>query len=70
MRKVTGLEPRTPHQPEKLKKLSKNEVVYREFGFLSQRKIAICKRRVFNGVQLVHRGVTGFGAGALDSFSQ
>src|SRR6266851_8551615 len=25
IRKVTGLEPRTPHQPEKLKKLSKNE---------------------------------------------
>jgi len=26
-RKVTWLEPRTPHQPEKLKKLSKNDYV-------------------------------------------
>ena len=26
-RKVTSLEPRTPHQPEKLKKLSKNDLV-------------------------------------------
>jgi hypothetical protein len=25
--KVTSLEPRTPHQPEKLKKLSKNDPV-------------------------------------------
>ena len=65
MRKVTGLEPRTPHQPEKLKKLSKNEVVYREFGFLSQRKCVICKRSVFKRVQRVHRGMTGFGAGGL-----
>jgi hypothetical protein len=24
---VTSLEPRTPHQPEKLKKLSKNDLV-------------------------------------------
>jgi hypothetical protein len=27
IRKVTPLEPRTPHQPEKLKKLSKNDPV-------------------------------------------
>jgi hypothetical protein len=27
IRKVTPLEPRTPHQPEKLKKLSKNNPV-------------------------------------------
>src|SRR5271168_2198288 len=27
IRKVTPLEPRTPHQPEKLKKLSKNDLV-------------------------------------------
>jgi len=26
-KKVTSLEPRTPHQPEKLKKLSKNDLV-------------------------------------------
>src|SRR5438477_13050295 len=27
VQKVTSLEPRTPHQPEKLKKLSKNDLV-------------------------------------------
>jgi hypothetical protein len=27
-KKVTSLEPRTPHQPEKLKKVSKNEYVF------------------------------------------
>jgi hypothetical protein len=27
IRKVIPLEPRTPHQPEKLKKLSKNDLV-------------------------------------------
>jgi hypothetical protein len=28
VKKVTLLEPRTPHQPEKLKKLSKNDCVF------------------------------------------
>jgi hypothetical protein len=28
MPRVTELEPRTPHQPEKLKKLSKNDSVF------------------------------------------
>ena len=68
IRTVTPLEPRTPHQPEKLKKLSKNEVVYRDIAFLSQSKITICKPRIFNRVQLVHRHMTGFGAGALGWF--
>ncbi len=35
--RVTSLEPRTPHQPEKLKKLSKNDLVVR-FLFLESTK--------------------------------
>src|SRR2546425_7651541 len=38
IRKVTGLEPRTPHQPEKLKKLSKNEFVFTLSIFIVNRK--------------------------------
>jgi hypothetical protein len=35
IRKVIALEPRTPHQPEKLKKLSKNNLVVRFLFFSS-----------------------------------
>jgi len=35
IRKVTPLEPRTPHQPEKLKKLSKNDLVVLLLSFQS-----------------------------------
>src|SRR2546430_2235211 len=42
VQKVTEFEPRTPHQPEKLKKLSKNECVYRACAILSQQKVAVC----------------------------
>ena len=40
VQKVTGFEPRTPHQPEKLKKLSKNECVYRTSPGSRQQKVA------------------------------
>jgi len=39
MQTVTRFEPRTPHQPEKLKKLSKNEFVCTDFRNSSQSKI-------------------------------
>jgi hypothetical protein len=35
--KVTSLEPRTPHQPEKLKKLSKNDLVVLLLNFESMK---------------------------------
>jgi hypothetical protein len=38
MRRVTWLEPRTPHQPGKLQKLSKNEVVFTPFIFIVNKK--------------------------------
>jgi hypothetical protein len=37
IRRVTTLEPRTPHQPEKLKKLSKNNVVVLLLNFESMK---------------------------------
>jgi hypothetical protein len=59
---VTALGPRTPHQPEKLKKLSKNNPV-----LLLPEKTSIEKPRsvsgfIFNRVQPVHKRVTEFGA--------
>jgi hypothetical protein len=47
IKKVTRLEPRTPHQPEKLKKLSKNDCLCNSFAFFSQYKIAACNRVYF-----------------------
>jgi hypothetical protein len=39
IKKVTQLEPRTPHQPEKLKKRSKNEYGFTDFAGFGQSKI-------------------------------
>ncbi len=41
MQKVTSLEPRTPHQPDKLQKLSKNEIVFTPFIFRINKKPAL-----------------------------
>ena len=41
MRRVTELEPRTPHQPEKLKKLSKNDLVVRLLNFESTKRVRL-----------------------------
>jgi hypothetical protein len=38
---VTPLEPRTPHQPEKLKKLSKNDLVVLLLFFPSMKNHAL-----------------------------
>jgi hypothetical protein len=62
---VTTLEPRTPHQPEKLKKLSKNDSVFTLSIFRVNEKSRVATICVFNRVQHVHRAVTGFGAEAL-----
>jgi hypothetical protein len=39
--KVTALEPRTPHQPEKLKKLSKNDPVVLLLFFQSTKNTSL-----------------------------
>jgi hypothetical protein len=41
MQRVTWLEPRTPHQPGKLQKLSKNEFVFTPFIFRVNKKRAV-----------------------------
>ncbi|MGH9515861.1 MAG: hypothetical protein ACRD3P_09325 [Terriglobales bacterium] len=41
MPKVTSLDPRTPHQPVKLQKLSKNDYGFTPLEFLVNRKIKI-----------------------------
>jgi len=60
--KVTVLEPRTPHQPEKLKKLSKNDCLFTLSIFSVNGKVRAVTACVFNRVQAVHRPVTEFGA--------
>jgi hypothetical protein len=60
---VTWLEPRTPHQPEKLKKLSKNEYGFTPSIFGVNEKYGIVSTCVFSRVQAVHRHVTGNSAG-------
>ena len=41
MQRVTSLEPRTPHQPGKLQKLSKNEFVFTPFIFTVNKKTVV-----------------------------
>jgi hypothetical protein len=59
---VTELEPRTPHQPEKLKKLSKNEYVSTPSTNNVNRKARFVTIPVFNQVQPVHNPMTEIGA--------
>ena len=60
---VTALEPRTPHQLEKLKKRSKNDCLFTPSVFLVNGKSRLATLCVFNYVHAVHRRMTGFGAG-------
>src|SRR5438477_3704960 len=46
VQKVTSLEPRTPHQPEKLRSCQRTILLY-SFYFFSQRKICVCKYTCF-----------------------
>jgi hypothetical protein len=68
IRIVTPLEPRTPHQPEKLKKLSKNEYGFTLSIISVNEKLQLVTIPVFNQVQPVHSPMTGFGAVATDNF--
>jgi hypothetical protein len=62
--KVTLLEPRTPHQLEKLKKVSKNDYGFTLSIFFVNENMLRATVFLFSGVQLVHSPVTGFGAAA------
>jgi hypothetical protein len=65
---VTPLEPRTPHQPEKLKKLSKNDYLFTPSIFPVNEKSQPVTTRIFNRVHAIHRPMTGFGAGSSRTF--
>jgi len=67
---VTSLEPRTPHQPEKLKKLSKNDYVFTPSIFFVNEKSQVVSTRIFNRVQPVHKPVTEFGANRTSNLHQ
>jgi hypothetical protein len=56
LRKVIALDPRTPHQPEKLSNCQRTIVFY-TFYIFGQQKKQICMGFKFNRVQPVHRGV-------------
>jgi hypothetical protein len=68
IRKVTSLEPRTPHQPEKPKKLSKNEYVFTPSVFRVNEKYESVSTCLFNRVHAVHNLVTKIGAVAERTF--
>jgi hypothetical protein len=70
MPKVTLLEPRTLHQPEKLQKLSKNEFVFTLFKNRVNEKCAFVSGRIFKRVQPVHSPVTDFGAVSIEVFGR
>jgi len=53
---VTALDPRTPHQPEKLSNCQRTIVLYTLY-FLGQQEKQISMCFEINQVQLVHRGV-------------
>jgi hypothetical protein len=65
---VTTLEPRTLHQPEKLKKLSKNDCVFTPSIFRVNEKSRVVSTFICNRVQAVHRRMTGFGAEGRGDF--
>ena len=68
-RTVTPLEPRTPHQPEKPKKLSKNDYVFTPSIPAVNKKYAFVSTRIFSRVQPVHRPVTETSAPHASDFS-
>jgi len=59
---VTSLEPRTLHQPGKLRKLSKNDYLFTLSSSAVNQNRATLSILFFNGVQAVHKRVTDFGA--------
>jgi len=61
---VTSLEPRTPHQLEKLKKLSKNDSVFTPSIVYVNEKYGFVSTCLFKRVQPVHKPVTENGAAA------
>jgi hypothetical protein len=67
---VTSLEPRTPHQPEKLQKLSKNDSVFTPSDISVNEKPAPATTFVFNRVHAVHSPVTGNSAEHTHNFPQ
>jgi hypothetical protein len=67
---VTRFEPRTPHQPEKLKKLSKNEYVFTPSIFFVNENYAFVTTSVFNRVHAVHRAMTGNGAVSMSGSAE
>jgi hypothetical protein len=67
---VTTLEPRTPHQPEKLKKLSKNDYVFTPSISYVNENYAFLTTRIFNRVHAVHRPVPEFGAALQYNFAR
>jgi hypothetical protein len=70
MPKVTALEPRTLHQPEKLQKLSKNDFVFTLFKNRVNQKDARITPRIFNRVQPVHRPMPENGAAEISGFRE
>jgi hypothetical protein len=54
---VTSLDPRTPHQPEKLQELSKNDYGFTPSDFCVNRKKKFTCTFAFNQVQPLHRRV-------------
>jgi hypothetical protein len=60
---VITLEPRTPHQPDKLQKLSKNECLFTpSISGVNRKRHHLCLF-AFNRVHAIHKGVTAFSAG-------
>jgi hypothetical protein len=58
---VTSLEPRTPHQPEKLRTCQRTILFY-SFSFFRQSKLSNSISLSINRLQPVHRPLTDFGA--------
>ena len=67
---VTRFEPRTPHQPEKLKKLSKNDSVFTPSIFYVNQNYTFVTTPVFNRVHAVHSPMTENGAPTITKSPQ
>jgi hypothetical protein len=59
---VILLEPRTPHQPDKLQKLLKNDCLFTLSIFRVNKKLCDLSAFDFKRVHAIHKGVTAFGA--------
>jgi hypothetical protein len=67
MQRVTWLEPRTPHQPDKLQKLSKNEVVCTPFFFGVNKKWRVLSAEKSIECRPSTAGCNLFGAGGKET---